>query len=290
MISFKQFIRELDEPDEDHDSYEDAAREYVENCSQFPDIDTPLYRISGESSWEPVTHYLRTRHPRTRDSKSRGGSAKEQAYLFSQPEWSTYPKRSESIFCSTTKDFDVGSVDHGEHHERNLLYIYPFNGVKVAMLDDRDLNTMNILKATSWADEGKVTLTGLEWMIDRCFQEFPQYHSTSGAGIQNLLRIKELFLKGHSIFDPLANGNEEAAKIFADLPPLQRRELKVLATEFPQKAMPRDLGARLDKPAFLGLPGKTRECWFSGKYLSVPARDFPDFKAEVLKLQKRKPK
>jgi hypothetical protein len=286
MITFKQFLRE-DEEDKGHNNPEEAAIEYMKHCSQFPDVNKPLYRISG-SMWDPKPHSLRTRSPRTRESASRGGSEDEQAFLFSQPEWSGYPARRQSIFCSTNPESDVGSVDPDKN---NLLMIFPFDGVKIALLDDKDLNTMNIAKATSWGQEETIRLQNISSTIAEAFEDFKGYYpdTYTDHAFKLLQYMKESFLKGGS-FDPQANGNADLAKKYSELDRKDQRYIKFVVTEIPEKLSPKDLGVKLITSSELDLPGKTRECWFSGKYLSIPAKKYVDFVEEVEELQKRKAK
>lgn len=289
MITFKQYLREEDVEDLHHDSVSKAVAEYMKHCSQFPNVKNPLYRISGDSWMGPINHQLRTRSPRTRDTDSRGGTAAEQKFLFSQPSWTGYPPRRRSIFCSTNLEFDVGDIDDDEE---NLLMIFPFDGVKIAMLDDSDLNAMNILKGTTW--NGNYTTIGdIIDLINKAFKVFQDLGEHADDFIERLALIKKTFVYGTPTsvapaFDKYAKGNEDAAVAFEKLLPSEKKILMFVAKQIPEKLKPKDLGATLITSNQLKLPGKTRECWFSGKYLSVPAKDYPEFKAEVLKLQNRK--
>lgn len=277
MTSFKQFLRELEDQDQTHDRWSDAAEVYVKHCVKFPDIDNPLYRISSSGE-----HKLKTRVPRERLSGSIGGTKDFQDMILSQQEWAGYPDRTRSIFCSTKKQFAIGPV---EDDASNLLMIYPFDGVKIAMLDDKDFNTMNMFKNTTWEEFEK--MSSIKYMIMDCFSGFDEF-DTSYRPADILKIMKRIFLKGDSGFDPGANGNEAAAEKYSNLDARQQRQLKTLVTEFPQKVTPKGVGAKLITSAELDLPGRVRECWFSGKYLSIPARDYEDFKAAVNKLQSAK--
>jgi hypothetical protein len=291
MITFKQFLNEEDETDKIHDSIEDAARDFIENCSQFPDVAKPLYRLSGNISDDPQ-HKLKTRVPRTRLSRSRAGSAEEQAYVFSQPSWAEYPKRMQSIFCSTTKEFEVGQPDE---EGNNLLLIYPFDGVKIALLDDEDLNRMNIFKNVSGDHDG-ITIDQLFEVVDDAFRFFQgtefydNLPSRIGGPPEKIQIIKKVF-SHNGRFNSEANGDDELADKYAD----EKRSssyvadlIEIVATQIPEKLTPKDWGAKLVTSSGLDLPGTQRECWFSGKYLSVPSRYYEQFKAEVKKLQDSK--
>lgn len=291
MITFKQFLHEEDEKDQEHGSVEAAAREYIKHCSDFPNIEHPLYRLSGES-WNTHNHPLRTRVPRTRHSKSRGNSAKEQAFVFSQPAWEGWPERRQSIFCSTQAESAVSSVSDSQD---NLLMIFPFNGVKIAMLDDYDLNQMNVLKGSTIAENfDGVQIDGLFDMIDDAFRifvgtEFYKELPERMEILDKLKLIKKTFRTGSGKFNSEANGNDEIADKYAE----EAKDdswlsqlVKIAATEIPEKLTPEGWGAKLVTSKDLDLPGETRECWFSGKYLSVPARYYDEFKAKVAKLER----
>jgi len=290
VITFKQFLNEAEEEDQQHDSVEAAAKEFLNHCSQFPDINNPLCRLSG-SAWDEKHHPLRTRVPRTRESTSRGGSAEEQEFVFSQPAWKGWPARRQSIFCSTNAESAVGTVSDDKS---NLLMIFPFDGVKIAMLDDYDLNQMNVLKRSTVTDNfDGVQIDGIFGLIDDAFRifvgtelykEFPDH-----MGILDKLKlIKKVFSNGRGRFNSEANGNDEVADKFAEEAnddSWLSQLVQIAATEIPEKLTPEDWRAKLITSKDLDLPGETRECWFSGKYLSVPARYYDEFKAEVKKLK-----
>lgn len=291
MITFKQFLHEEDEEDTMHDSVEDAAREYIKHCTQFPDIENPLYRLSGDSWMGPINHPLRTRVPRTRKTESRGGSVEAQRLIFSQPAWKDYPPRRQSIFCSTTQEFVVDSVDDDG---ANLLMIYPFDGVKIAILDHEDLNTMNALKGTS-LEKRHTEMSDLISLIHDAYKIFyhtDHYDDDYDTYEERLGIIKKTF-NNNGKFNSEANGDDEMADKLAEY---ERNSvyktlietLKFVATELPERITPRAWGAKLVTSGGLDLPGTTRECWFSGKYLSVPYRYHDEFKAAVKKLQSEK--
>ena len=282
-MTFKQYLREEDEADQEHERVEDAAREYLLHCRQFPDVDTPLYRLSGESWQRNPNHKLKTRVPRTRKSNSIGGTAEEQEFLFSLPGWGDFPRRRQSIFCSTTRNFmiDSPSEDGG-----NLLMIYPFDGVKIAVLPEIDLNTMNILRGVKSTKIFK-TIGDLFEPIDRAYLVFygTDYDTAKDPGDKYAL-IKMVFSKGGK-FDPGANGNDELADKYAELAragEVEAEMLRLVAGEFQRAISPEGVGVRLVPSSGLDLPGEARECWFSGKYLSVPYRYHKEFKRAVREL------
>lgn len=295
MITFKQYLREEDETDIEHANVQEAAEAFVKHCSQFPDIDNPLYRISG-SHWDGTNHVLKTRGVRTRRVESRGNSAKEQEFIFSQPAWKDYPPRRQSIFCSTTEDIMAGSADDDKG---NLLIIYPFDGVKIALLDDPDLNFMPVLKGTTKHKDLSNQIDSIFDLVDAAFKVF---YGTSvyDDDLMNIARddhigklqaIKKYFNKNGK-FDSEANGNDEIADRFAEWAKDDEYNsaeiLELVATEIPEKLTPEAWGAKLVTSSGLDLPGDTRECWFSGKYLSIPYRYYDEFKAAVKNLRKSK--
>lgn len=282
-ISFKQFLNEEDQEDQVHEFVSDAALEFVQHCKQFPDINHPLYRLSGSSWSGGHNHKLKTRAPRTRQSRSIGGTADEQAFLFAQPGWEGYPSRRQSIFCSTDKDFEIDEpTDDGS----NLLMIFPFDGVKIAVLPEKDLNTMNILRGVDGKAFG--TIGGLFDVIDTAYNFFRDTDLDHADDNWDRLKIiKKTFNKGGK-FDPEANGNDELADKYAEIEREQEytaKYLKLAATAIPEKLTPEAIGVKLVTSAGLDLPGDTRECWFSGKYLSVPYRYYEEFKQAVKELR-----
>ena len=238
--------------------------------------------MSGSAVADGTKHSLKTRVPRTRLSRSIGGTAEQQEYIFSQPSWSAYPSRRQSIFCSTTKNFEVGTADDGGH---NLLMIFPFDVVKIALLDDEDLNVMNVLKGTSAASY--LNIDSLFELFDTMFEEFNgtdfygDYHNATW--LQKLQQMKKAFTKNGE-FDPTANGNTALAKKYEGFNNRTAMRFKTIVTEIPEKLSPEAWNAKLVTSAALDLPGKQRECWFSGKYLSVPSRYFDEFKTVVKQL------
>jgi len=283
MITFKQFLHEEEETDKEHASVMEAAAEYLKHCKRFKNLMKPLYRLSGESWMSNANHKLKTRVPRTRRSESRGGSAAQQAFLFSLPGWEEYPPRRQSIFCSTTREFVVDSVsDDGS----NLLMIYPFDGVKIAVLPEEDLNTMNIARGF----DGKPYMQ-LDDLIEQIAQAYvvfrnTEYENGMGDPMQQLKQIKHVFTKNGK-FDPEANGNDELADKFAELEredSAYARILQRVATQMPEKLSPEAMGVKLVTSDQLDLPGNQREVWFSGKYLSVPYRFHDEFKQAVIEL------
>lgn len=281
MITFKQYLREEDETDSEHSSVQEAAEAFVKYCSQFPDAGKPLYRISGDR-WEgPLNHKLKTRVPRIRNSESRGNTAEEQAFIFSQPAWKDYPARKQSIFCSTTTDFDVGEPDE---EGTNLLAIYPFDGVKIAVLSNSDLNTMNIFKGIKGM--GSVQLDDLfessGYFFNRIFRE-SKYADVSDP-VEQIKIIKKVFTKDGK-FNSEANGDDELADRYAEVGRDNGELFELIALNIPEKLSPEAWGAKLVTSSGLDLPGEQRECWFSGKYLSIPYRYHDEFVAEVKKLK-----
>lgn len=284
MITFKEYLYEEDETDQEHENVQAAAAMYKQHCSQFPDIDNPLYRLSGSSWGSGYDHKLKTRVPRTRASKSLGGTGDEQEYLFSLPAWKDFPPRRQSIFCSTTMDFEV---DSPADDKSNVLIIFPYDGVKIAVLPEKDLNTMNIARGFT---NGKFkTISGLFDIVNDAYDIFRGTDHDKADDFESRLKlIRDTFNKDGK-FNPEANGNDEMADKYAEMERDDDWNLKLLrmaATEFPEKLTPEAMGVKLVTSSGLDLPGETRECWFSGKYLSIPYRYYDEFKAAVKALDK----
>lgn len=279
-MRFKDFLAE--ETDKHHKVPKQAAEEFLKHCTQWKDVEVPLYRISTPSSKTTEdgeilssSHTMRTRVPRTRHNPSRGGSRDVQEWLFNQPSWSGYPDRLQSIFCSTKKEFGVGSVDD---HSENLLMIFPFDNVKMGITTkDRDFNYLNMMGGTSLKQSQPIMNFG-SWVHD--FYVFILKTTRRFTLSQCMEGLKKLFLVNGK-FDPSAYGNESYAKRAQDFLP----ELKAIVMELEDNCTPEDIGCKIVTSSTIDLPGNTREVWFSGKYLSIPALDYKRFVQEVKALQ-----
>lgn len=273
MITFKQFISEEDVI---HRNPKQAAEQFVKHCKQWKDVEVPLYRITDTED-----NPMRTREPRTRKTASHAGTRAMQELIFAQEGWEQYPDRLNSIFCSTNKSFAVGDMrDDGE----NLLLIYPFDGVKIGMTtEEKDFNFLK--PATGAVKGGGAMLIHFNSWIGDWLKEITKKHYWDVQAPEILAELKAIFLKDGK-FDPTCNGNEKYAKQFQRLYDLDgdtefQDTIKGIVTKMPENMTPKNLGVELVTSSTIDLPGKTRECWFSGKYLSIPNYRHKQFVAEV---------
>ncbi|WP_407305438.1 hypothetical protein [Acinetobacter sp.] len=273
MISFKQFLQEEDVY---HKMPKQAAEVFLKHCTQWNDVDVPLYRLTRAQNG---VHAMRTRSTRVRASESQGGSREIQKMIFAQPGWEGYPDRTQSIFCSTKKEFVVGDIDeYGE----NLVLIYPFDGTKIAMTTQaNDFNFINLVQIKQVND---LPVMHAESMIQSYWAMTINKLRADVDLKTSLQNLKENWLKDGK-FDPTANGNEKAVEVYEMSSNTFRKTLQFLVEKVPEVWTPEFIGCELVTPATINLPGKTREAWFTGKYLSIPYPDWKRFKEEVKALQ-----
>lgn len=261
MITFKQFLSE--EKDISH-TIESVVESYFKNCTQWKDVASPLYRISDSQN------SLRERVPRTRIIDSTGGTRDVQKYILDKPEWAEYPDRTKSIFCSTTPDFEVGTPT-----EENLLMIYPFDNVKIAILkEDTDFNYINVLKGSkNFADFSDIENTVEKTMI--------RFYKSEGLDFgQTVDRVVKDF-SSDGKFSPSEEGKKLLSGVIEKMRPMREHELEQIIY-FANNTTPKKLKVDLATPNKLKLnKNKTRECWFSGKYLSIPNRYHDEFVNQV---------
>lgn len=269
MITFKEFLRE--ETDQKHENTKQAAEVFIANCSQWNDIEDPLYRLTDSDG----RFAMRTRVPRRRQSESQGGSRDVQRMIFAQKGWENYPNRLDSIFCSTTKKFAVGDPD--EFYE-NLVVIYPFDGVTIASTTDAiDFNLINLIKVKGI---NEFSVMNFESSMNSLWASTMGRYKTNMDWRSSIENLKDAWLKDGK-FDPSANGNQEYADNYAMASNTVKKAIEFVVENVPQIFTPDYLGCELVTPATIKLPGKTREVWFSGKYLTIPWHKWKAFKEDV---------
>ena len=125
-MRFKEYL--IEEKDL---SLEDAVNIYLEQCSkELPKA--KLFRKSTRGG-----NGLRFRSTEKVSRTSIGGSQLVQQFMESSPLWKDYPKRSNSIFCST-------SNEEAEDFDGDLYVIYPVKNTKLAVCEDNDFNYINV--------------------------------------------------------------------------------------------------------------------------------------------------
>jgi len=273
VITFKQFLQE--EEDITHSNTKQAAEAFVQHCKEWKDIDHPLYRLTDSEG----RFAMRSRSPRRRNSDSKGGSRDVQRMIFAQKGWENYPDRLHSIFCSTNKEFAVGDVDE---FSENLIVIYPFDGTKLAITTDtNDFNLINLIRINSI---NEFPVMDFASAVNQFWTSTIGRYKTGLDWRSSLMNLKEVWLKDGK-FDPTANGNEEYAERYESNSNTFRKALQFIVENVPEIWTPEYLGCELVTPATIELPGKTREVWFSGKYLSIPWHKWKAFKEDVKSLQ-----
>jgi len=275
MITFKQFLLEADTTH----TVSEAVEIYLKNCKQWKDVETPLYRFSEEKDNEP--HVVRSREPRERLSQSRGQTRPIQDYIFSQPGWEDYPPRSRSIFCSTSTESALGGTN---------LMIYPFDGTKIAVVNGYDLNLMDVLIGVPKKDREKhshLSMNPFVAQIRDAYVEImrPEQKPAMKDFVKLIDEIKKKFTKNGE-FDEEANGDEELAESYDRAPSMDRELFRIIVNYVPECFRPEPMGFKLVTPSTIDLPGKPREVWFSGKYLSIPKAYYSEFVQEVKKAQR----
>ena len=277
MITFKQYLQEEGE-DKIHKNIKQAAEAFVANCTQWKDVSVPLWRWSDAPSGQ-IGHPMRSRVPRQRAEKSRGGSASIQEYLAELPSWKNIPSRQNSIFCSTTKDFLVSG---GSRNPENTLAIFPYDNAKIAVLtNDIDFNEMDITRGMSGAfdrlDPNALTYW-VETLVDRV--------STGGpTSFKDMVSYLQKTFLNNGKFDPDANGDETAANGYASVSDKMKSKIQSFVKAVPDCFAPENLGLEVVSPGQVPLDEGTLEVWFSDKYLSIPVPMYKEFVEEVKKLQ-----
>lgn len=252
MITFKQFLREEDEK---LASVKDAAEVYAKLCGDWKDVRKPLWRFSSNLN-EP----MRLRTTRERQSKSRAGTADLQAWIFSQPGWEKFPKRSTSIFCSTVAESEIADPNPDES---NVYAIYPVDGTKLAITKAFDFNFIAPFKSSNLKG---TELSGLRYVINNIANSVEIQDKSI---VEAWEKVKRTFLKDGKI--------DEDSEVWRQLPTYQKSLLQALLDELPEAFSPERMGCSLTTPAQLTLDRTQHEVWFDGKYLSIPKREFGAF-------------
>ena len=238
MKTFKQFIAEEDR----NIRIEEAVEIFNTRCSDW-DLTTPLYRISGASiarGGQPPSP-PRDRETRLRAKRSAADSGEVQDWILSKPGFEQFPNRAKSTFCATGLDFAHNSVAN-----KNLYFIYPYNGVKLAA-------------TTSNADFNEIELGGFE-IMDLADVISTVYVDKVGSSPSTSIkkRWQEIYEKLNG--QPMDGGLKRLLSIEAEMTP-EKLGLKLYTTsDFPFK-----------------LFNSQHEVWFEGKYLSIPAAEHPKF-------------
>lgn len=216
-----------------------VAELYLKHCSTWSDIENPLWRRN--ESIVPAS--VRS----TRERSKQDGSLEVQNWMFSQPEWQGYPRRTHSVFCGTTLDIAVGDDD------TPVYAIYPFDNTKIAVVGDHDFQLVQLSPESKYAN-----LRYIAWAV------------------KDLKRSL-----GLSSVDELVKGNFEKAK--SDLDPTL---VNLTLHHLPELLLPSNFGMQTAVPSSLKAGEPAREVWFEGNYVCVPVHELRAFIAAVKQLQK----
>lgn len=245
MITFKQYLLES-EDEIDNLSVEKVieitewAKLYVKHCTQWRDIETPLYRITRAEGAQQT---------KFRKHGSQGGSGKVWEWMSKQPEWKNYPDRAKSIFCSTTSSINYGFQDG----ETPLKCIFPYDGTKFGQVKTSRMdNDFNAVKIKGYSRE--INLAEIEMCLSYFGSDFDE----------SVEKMKQAVS---------SNDFSAAQTIWGSVDDLDIRNIRNVESVI-DKLTPEMLGITLETAATLDFSkkksGYTQEVWFEGSYLSVP--------------------
>lgn len=223
----------------------------VKNCSEWKDFSKPLWRSTESSDSEKAA----LRSTRIRSIRSRGGSQKIQEYVFSLPEYKVFPDRSQSIFCSTNKQTELGNDE--------LKAIFPLDGVKMGQTDNKDFNYIKIYKNED--------LTSVQHNLMMICYVYDSKLNIFGLDVSEYIDIVKQLIKENPKPE---NFPDEYDWIYQ----------AILEDKFEDYFSKESLGLNLvNAKTIKHLGEKQTEVWFEGKYISLPHEWF----SHVVKLANR---
>lgn len=239
----------------------EAAKIFKEKCGSIDDF---LYRVN--SNPDIITKSKSTQRHRA----SLGGSAFIFEYLKSLPAWKKIPKRTESVFCSTSENIT--------YPEGTPCFIFPFANCKLAMINHSDFNTYKIKIGDNF-----LSIPRMQIVISAF--DHNKSNFKNGAGVVQKLHDLNL-IENSPEYDEYFHGwmRKLISEEFVMHAP---RELfnNIIKNNIPNSWQPDDLGIFSIKTKDLRtLRGKRNEVWFTGEYLSIPNASFNEFKAAVEEL------
>lgn len=249
-MRFKEYL--LEEDRHEDIELEEAANIFLKSCG---DINSPLFRVNSNPS--TITKSKTTK----RTNKSLGGSAEIFEYLLSQPGWENIPKRSESIFCSTSRRivFPSGTA--------NL--IYPFKSAKLATIKASDFNDYKIKLGDEAINFG--TLESLIAAFDDRDERTFERGALLASNVHQMILpedsevLRKRYLAWRMNVRPEWLGTYE---LFLD----------IVRKNIPSKWKPEDLEiSAISVKDIPNLRKERQEVWFTGDYLSVPVKFEHDF-------------
>ena len=253
-MRFKEYL--LEENRHEYVTLEEAVDIFIKNCG---DINSPLFRVNSNPS--SITKSKTSK----RINKSLGGSGEIFEYLLSQPGWENIPKRSESIFCSTTRRIMFPSGD------ANL--IYPFKSAKLATIKASDFNDYKIKLGDEAINFGTLEslIAAFDDRDERTFERgallASNVHQMMLPEDSEVLRKRYLAWRMNVRLDWLGT-----YELFLD----------IVKKNIPSKWKPEDLEiSAINVKDIPNLHKERQEVWFTGEYLSVPATFGDEFEKAV---------
>lgn len=207
-----------------------------------------------------------------RESESIGNSGIISAYLFSLPAWQHLPKRSESVFCSTSDKIPFSQ-------NNNLALIYPFDSANLAYIESNDYNysTSNILGSP-------VTLKSLQTAIE-CFSENFKVFDSRNSKTSRMVEFKQAI----EIIKTFKHDKSNLDEFFkkwnrrkgSPLSSFSRSMFdSIIDNDIPSSLTPADFKIdTLEKIS--SIKERKYEVWFTGKYLRIPVEMKEKFTAAV---------